>query len=59
MKTSMLESFSLHLYEEAQLEMVKVYFSQAMGLFSLSVMIEDKKDSSLVYHKVYPPHTVA
>jgi len=59
MKTSSLESFSLHLFQTAQLQMMKVYFSQAMGLFSLAVTVEDKKDGSLVYHKVYPPHTVA
>ena len=39
--------------------MVKLYFTQSTGLFSLAVSIEDKKDSALVFHKVYPPHTVA
>ena len=39
--------------------MLKLYLSQTVGLFSLAVQIEDKVDHSLVYHKVYPPHTVA
>ena len=39
--------------------MVKIYFSQTAGLYSLSVQIEDKRDQRMVFHKVYPPHTVA
>ena len=39
--------------------MMKLYFSQCAGLFSLLLEIEDQKDGSLVFHKVYPPHTVA
>jgi hypothetical protein len=39
--------------------MLKLYLSQTVGLFSLAVQIEDSSDLSLVYHKVYPPHTVA
>lgn len=39
--------------------MLKLYFSQTTGLFSLAVHVEDKRDGSLVFHKVYPPHTVA
>ena len=39
--------------------MLKLYFSQTAGLFSLAVQIEDDDDHSLVFHKVYPPHTVA
>ena len=39
--------------------MLKIYFSQTAGLYSLSVQIEDKKDQEMVFQKVYPPHTVA
>ena len=38
---------------------IKIYFSQIAGLFSLAVFVKDKRDGSLVFHKVYPPHTVA
>ena len=39
--------------------MLKIYFSQTVGLFSLAVQIEDNENQNLVFHKVYPPHTVA
>ena len=52
-------SYSVHFFEENTIQMVKVYSMQTTGLFSLAVTIVDKKDSRLVYSKVYPPHTVA
>jgi len=58
-KTTVTRNYSAVFCEEATVQMLKVYFSQTAGLFSLAVTIEDQSDRSLVFHKVYPPHTVA
>lgn len=44
MKTSVVQSYSVQFFEETTLQMVKIFFSQTPGLFSLAVQIEDKLD---------------
>ena len=58
-KSTVTQKFTVEFFAETSLQMIKLYFAQTNGLFSLAVSIEDSNDHSLVFHKVYPPHTVA
>lgn len=59
LKTTVTQKYSVTFFKEVDLTMMKIYFIQTAGLYSLTVQIEDKKDQRMVYHNIFPPHTVA